>query len=93
MIFSLCLYPSEQQGLLHLHSVLTESQLLSVTPAAPHTGFATLQEKGATTLSPALLHIKGSLHDRTEASCVLPVPEGSPNTDVSMSLSGLEEGE
>lgn len=73
--------------------MLAESQLLSVTPTAPHIGLATLQEKGATTLSPALLQIKGSLHDQTEALHVLPVPEGSPNTDVSMSLSGLEEGE
>lgn len=84
------------QAFLHLHSVLAESQLPSVTPAAPHIGFATLQEKGATALSiylPALLQIKGSLHDRTEALHVLPVPEGSPNTDTSMSFSGLEEGE
>lgn len=73
--------------------MLAESQLPSVTPAAPHIGFATVQEKGATALSPALLHIKGSLHVQTEALHVLPVREGSPNTDVSMSLSGLEEGE
>lgn len=73
--------------------MLAESQLPSVTPAAPHIGFATLQEKGATTLSPALLEMKGSLHDWTDALHVLPVREGSPNTDVSMSLSGLGEGE
>ena len=65
-----------QQGLLHLRSVLAESQLPSVSPAAPHIGFATLQEKGATTLSPPLLLIKGSLHGRTEALCVPPAPEG-----------------
>lgn len=73
--------------------MLAESQLPSVTPAALHIGFDTLQEGGATTLLPASLQIKGSLYDQIEGLHVLPVPEGPSNADASVFLSGLEEGE
>lgn len=53
-------------GSFHLPSVLPESWLASVTPAAPHAGFTPLQEHGATTLVPALLQSKRSLHEQMQ---------------------------
>lgn len=60
----------------------------AVTAAASHIGWVyhSARERNCNSVT-CFLQMKESRHDQTEALHVLPVPEGSPNTDVSLSFS------